>query len=133
MVDGFTKDQNNLVRIFGCTCIGQIQTYECNIIGEGTTVWQGTAFNCPGNAIRLRHIDFGTEAAAGDCNNRAIVGRGYRRMNNTYISQLNITVDSGLNGRSVECAYASGSNLFSVATETITLTTGTESLLIINT
>lgn len=61
-----------------CICSGSIVTYQCCIVGGGTTVWQGSAFQCPGlnRHISLRHSKFNTsEKPYGGCNNGAIIVR----------------------------------------------------------
>ena len=95
-------------------------------MGGGITVWRGTAFNCAGNEITLRHNTFESGDAAGECNNRAIVGRGLHKVNDCYTSQLNISISMEMIGRSVECAYddLSGSNPTLIGMDTITITTG---------
>ena len=41
--------------------------------------------------------------AYGECNNGAIKAQGIRIQNGTYISQLNVSVNTDMIGRSIEC------------------------------
>ena len=45
-----------------CICPGETLTYKCTVLGErgGTTVWQGSAFNCTSRQISLFHSDYET-------------------------------------------------------------------------
>ena len=72
----------------------------------GATVWTGTAFNCPEteDELTILHINTFTDTYRG-CNDGAIGGRGIRIEDDRYTSQVNITVDSYMDGRSVECFY----------------------------
>ena len=89
-----------------CLCPGNIVTFECTIVGFGSTVWRGGAFDCPLGQISLRHSQFASGSAVGECNNGAIIGRSVRVQNNDcFVSQLNVTLLSSLNGRTVECAH----------------------------
>ena len=92
-----------------CTCPSDLLTYTCTAVGGGTTLWGGTAFDCPStaNEIILRHSLFAVRGAFGDCNNGAIVGRSLRVENNCYISQLNVTISTSLNNKTVQCAHNS--------------------------
>ena len=50
-----------LVVLSECVCPGRELRLECTVVGLGTTVWSGTAFDCPGQAhseILLCHIQF---------------------------------------------------------------------------
>jgi hypothetical protein len=37
---------SGLVQLNDCTCLGYTQTFECNVCGVGSTVWNGTFFDC---------------------------------------------------------------------------------------
>ena len=90
------------------SCLGDILTIECAIMGGGATVWQGTAFQCDNNLdiIDLRHSQFrGSQKPEGTCNNGAIVARAIGVVNDSYVSVLNVTVSSELNNTTVECAH----------------------------
>ena len=78
-------------------------------MGGGATVWLGTAFQCDGNThgfIALRHTQFGrSHKPEGTCNNGAIIARAIGVVNDSYISQLNVTVSTELNNTTVECCH----------------------------
>ena len=65
-------------------------------MGGGATVRQGAAFQCHCNnheSISLQHSQFReSEKFEGSCNNGAIVAWVLAVVNNSYISQLNVTV-----------------------------------------
>ena len=74
----------------------------------GITFWAGSAFNCPLREIVLLHRLF-PENVYGECNTGSITGRSLsvHTKNGTYYytSQLNVTISSGVIGKSVECYY----------------------------
>ena len=79
-------------------------------MGNGTTLWEGTAFDCPStmNEIILRHSQFSMPGGTSKgCNHRAIMGRSLRVENNHYTSQLNVTVSASLNNKTVQCVHNS--------------------------
>ena len=93
------------------SCPGDVLTTEYAIMGSGATVWQGTAFQCEdsSNEIYLLHNRFGTSYNyIQTCNNGAIVARALGVVNNSYISQLNVTVSLGLNNTTVVCLHDTG-------------------------
>ena len=103
----------------GCICPGHQVTYECTIVGGGTTVWNGSAFNCTSDQIPLRHSQFESGTAVGVCNDGAIVAHGIRRENYTFISQLNVTIEQNMIGRTIQCVYHDGIHITIVGSETI--------------
>ena len=119
-----------------CTCLGYTKIYECAVVGDaiGTTVWQGTAFNCEvGMVINLVHDRFTSAAGAfGSCNDQAIVARSLRVENNRYISQLRVIVSDNLIGKSIKCANDDGVTTTTVGTKLITLTTGKQNLHVVH-
>ena len=90
-------------------CPGENLILNCTIIGrpEGTTIWSGTAFECQSNEITLFH-NSGLSGTIGECNNGAIVGQGISDENNSYTSQLNVTVSSDMDGKTIMCTYDDG-------------------------
>ena len=95
----------------GCVCPGDTLIYECTVMGRGSTVWTGTAFNCSSsnNEILLLHTHFSSiEGDYGLCNNGAIVGQSLGVEGNNYTSQLNVTVTPDIAGKIVECFYDDG-------------------------
>ena len=110
----------------GCLCPGYTVTYQCSVVGGGTTVWQGTAFQCSGlnSFILLRHSKFNaSEKAYGECNNGAIVARAIGVLDNYYTSQLNVTLSPEMNNRTVECVYDNGTETI-VGSAVLAFTTG---------
>ena len=101
-----------------CACIGEKLTYYCNVVGGGTSVWSGTAFDCPmdGSLIILRHSQFASDSnqAFGTCNNGDIVGHGIRVVDNCYTSQLNVTVRESYNNKTVQCVLNSNEGMRTV-------------------
>ena len=114
-----------------CICPDETQTFECTVFGGrgGTTVWQGSVFNCTSREISLFHNVYGSiEGAYGECGD--IVGQSLISTtddSNTtgyYVSQLIVPVSSGTAGKTIECAYDDGTTLTSVGQVTITATIG---------
>ena len=108
-----------------CICPGDIVTYECTVIGGhgGTTVWRGSALHCPNSEhmIQLVHGHFASEKESfGDCNDGSIVARGLRVENNSYTSQLNVTLTYDMAGESIECVYDDGINTTKVGSLNVT-------------
>ena len=90
------------------SCPGDVLTTECAIKGRGATLWLGTAFQCvsTNHLIVLRHSQFGRlHNITVTCNNGAIVSRALGVVNNSYISQLSVTMSLELNNTTVECWY----------------------------
>ena len=109
----------------GCTCPGHTIMFECTVSSGsgGSTVWQGTAFDCARNEILLRHSQFESQTAIGECNNGAIIGRGIRSFDNAFTSQLNVSVTTNLHGKTVECVYDNGTTT-TIGNSSIVITTG---------
>ena len=91
-----------------CACSNTVLTFECTTDGFGTTLWNGTAFNCEnrGNQILLLNSVFasGGTGSSGTCSDN-IVARGIKVDGRSHTSQLNVTVtsDSGLNQSTIVC------------------------------
>ena len=115
---------NGLSVISECICQGYNATYECNVVGPGSTVWRGNGFrDCTNRRVTLFHSQF-SGGTVGTCNSGAIVGRSIGVENNCYTSQLNIFVTPNVIGTVVFCAYDNGLNEIDVGNSTVTLTTG---------
>lgn len=122
---GFSDQSPKLKVLSDCVCPGHNLRYECTVVGEGTTVWQGSAFSCPSiNDISLRHTKFRTQTAFGECNNGSISGRGVSVIGNSYTSQLNVTVSSNLSGKTVECVYDDGLTTTTIGNSSMLITSG---------
>ena len=96
------------------SCPGDVLTTECAIIGGGATAWLGTAFQCDSShdEIILLHSQFGGPYnTIGSCNNGKIVAQALGVVNNSYISQLNVTVSPEFNNTTVKCWYDNGTTL----------------------
>ena len=101
-----------------CICLGNNVTYECTVQGDygGFTLWMGDFFYCSlsnhEQLIELSHSQLLTNNVHGGeaklCNNGNIVGRIIRIENDSFISQLNVTLTSDIVGKSIECAYDNG-------------------------
>ena len=85
-----------------CTCSGSTLVFECTNAGAIATVWRGSFFDCPSNSIVLRHRLF-QSGINGTCSNGAIVARSIEALNNSYTSQLSVTVSQRMKNGSVEC------------------------------
>ena len=95
----------------GCACPDELLTFTCTVTGTrtGATVWAGSAFNCAGGEISLRHEGFFQSGGISrDCNNEVIVARSVSVVNETcFTSELNVTVSAELNSTTVMCSLDS--------------------------
>ena len=112
-----------------CLCSGDTLTYECTTFGESggaiATIWTGTAFDCPQteNKLTLLHTLSFTDTNPLICNDGAILVRGILVVSGgNYTSQLNITVNSDMNGQTVECFYDNGFRTQVIGNFSMTLT-----------
>ena len=121
-------DKNELAVLgnTGCACPGGMLTFNCTAVGLGSTLWIGTAFDCTdrGNEILLRHRRFTTGGVNGTCNNGAIVGRSLEVVDNCYTSQLNVTVSSNLNNKTIVCVYNGNAGSITIGSPTLTVVEG---------
>lgn len=104
-------------------CAGQQLLYECTVVGPGTTIWEGSAFECAGGSILLIHSKF-SSGTTDECNGGAIVGRSLNVVNNCYISQLRVTTDVTMDGETVLCLHNNRSSDIMIGTSTINMITG---------
>lgn len=104
--------------------------YECTACGKGATLWNGSLFDCAGDEIILRHSLFGNESgsAIGECNNGAVTAysTGIESTNNSscYSSQLNISMNSDINNKTVTCVHVDGTKETHINTSTVSFETG---------
>ena len=105
-----------------CVCSGQTLMFECNVTGVGSTIWRGSAFNCPLREIVLRHNQF--VDSKGTCSDGAIVAQGASVNDNCYTSRLNVTLSSSLNGESIVCAHHSSTGTTVIGTFLVNVTSG---------
>lgn len=103
-----------------------VQSFECTTVGPGSTIWNGTAFDCPmsSNEISLRHTQFHNRMTKADCNNGNISVASVRVENDCYTSQLNVTISSRIDNNTIVCSHENNGNITNVGTKTLTLTTG---------
>ena len=98
-------------------------TFECQVTGVGSTIWTGTAFMCTSvsrNEIILLHSRFNESTKVnGTCNNGSIAAESIEVNGNNFTSQLNVTFDSFLIGKTVVCVHDDGTNTSVVANYTI--------------
>ena len=110
----------------GCVCPGDTLTYECTVVGAGSTVWTGSAFDCSRfiNDIVLLHSRFLYNGTGVSCNNGSIVARGLSVEDNNYTSQLNVTVTPGIAGKTIICVSDNGTHAIYIFSQTIPTVTG---------
>ena len=117
---------NQLTQLYDCVCPGENLIYECTVCGEGATVWTGSAFFCTGNEIILRHSEYGS--ISGECNDGAVAAQSIEvtdsQNGQCYSSQLDISLNSVKENKTVECLYVAGVNETLVDTYTVRFTTG---------
>ena len=92
-----------------CACSGDVLMFTCITMGEGSTIWGGSAFNdCPQNRIILSHSQLNLPRGHGECNNGEIMAKLLEVSGEFYTSQLNLTVSvsGGASNRTVECAHS---------------------------
>ena len=94
---------------------GEVVNYTCTVVDPtgnppiGSSLWRGTAFNCPGSAneISLRHSLFNTTGTSGTCTSGAITAESVGVVDNCFTSRLMVTASVGLNETTVECTLSS--------------------------
>ena len=122
-----TKELENGLSLVSDQGSPLIILYNCSVIGEGSTVWTGSAFDCPdiNNSIILRHSEFltGNATAQETCNNGSIAGRGVSVDGDCFTSQLYFSVTSDFVGENhnVICIYENGSCELIIGNATIIL------------
>lgn len=107
-----------------CTCLGHNLTFQCVVTGRGSTIWQGSAFNCS-SGIQLRHTLFQSGSPTGECNGGTIIAQGISASDlHCYTSQLIVSVTPSLNRKMIACVYDNGVNATFVGNYEVTITTG---------
>ena len=106
-------------------CPEDVVAFVCSVSDGVATVWRGSIFDCSssGNEILLRHFKF-ESGTSGTCNDGEIAAYSTEVTNNSYSSQLNVTVSPEMHNGTVECIQDSF-NETSVGTCTLILTKGT--------
>ena len=111
-----------------CTYQGHNVTYECTVSGNGATVWNGTAFDCPltNNELTIFHTISNSFISQRPlpCNNGAITVHAVRAGNGFYTSQITIRVSNEFNGTTVVCAHDNGTLSTRIGSAILNITTG---------
>ena len=86
------------------SCPEDVIEFVCSVTDGVATVWRGSIFDCPssGNEILLRHFKF-ESGTSGTCNDGKIAAYSTEVTNNSYSSQLNVTVSPEMHNGTVEC------------------------------
>ena len=113
---------NELTKVNDCTCEGYEQIYECRVTGNGPIIWKGVAFDC--STFNNEIVIISSLLTNGSCNNGAIVGRLVRVENDSYTSQLTVTVSSDMIGRNISCFHEIGAYVNLIGTSLVLTTTG---------
>ena len=108
-------------------CPKGVLTFVCRVSDGAATIWRGNFFNCPsgGNEIILRHSQFENGFVV-TCNDGAISVHSTEVTNNSYTSQLNVTVNPEMNNGTVECIQDSSNVTYYVGACMLILATGTK-------
>ena len=123
----FLLDSRKLTALNSCTCLGYEAAFvfECVVTGDGTTVWQGTAFDeCSSDRIVLCHSEFnysGYSISQICGTSEQLFSHAVSMVNESYTSHLTVNVSQDLVGKTVKCASDNG---FHIGTKQISLTTG---------
>ena len=105
-----------------CTCEGYSQIYECRVTGGGLIVWKGTAFECPSSSNEI--VFFQSSSGIQVCNDGAITGRIIHAENNTYVSQLTVSVSAEMIGTNINCYHDSAATQSLIGSSLLSLTRG---------
>ena len=126
---GYTEDNFLSISPESCTCPGDELVFECTIEGDAGTYWRGTALkDCLQSRILIRHSQFydGGYTDRRSCGaSGMVVVRTISVVNNSFTTQITITVNQQLNGTTVECESDSGRV---IGRTQISLKTGNESM-----
>ena len=126
---GYTEDNFLSISPESCTCPGDELVFECTIDGDAGTYWRGTALeDCLQSRILIRHSQFygGGYTDRRSCGaSGTVVVRTISVVNNSFTTQITITVNQQLSGTTVECESDSGRV---IGRTQISLKTGNESM-----
>ena len=114
VLPGLTTEEMMLTQVTSCTCPGQQLVFECTVVGDGGTYWQGTALqNCSGGRLLVRHSQFesGRNTTETCGSTGLVVSVPFSRANDSYNTQLIINASQYLYGTTIECATDSGRNV----------------------
>ena len=94
----------------GCIPEGRNVTYQCTVndtSSVGSTVWSGSAFQCPDNSnqINLLHNQFDEKSGVlPSCGTLRTTSLRVNEGSN-YVSQLSLTATTELNGTTISCSF----------------------------
>lgn len=99
-------------------------TFACSVSAGVATTWRGSFFSCRSNAeITLRHSRF-ENGVMETCNDGEVVVYSTEVTNNSYTSQLNVSVSPEMHNGTIECIQDGSNGETSVGACTLILTTG---------
>lgn len=122
-LSGSSSGTNSLVAINSCTCEGHTQIYECRVTGNGATIWKGSALDCSSSRNEIIILSSDSVNRSRICNNGAIAGRLVRRENDSYLTQLSVSVSSEVISRNISCYHEVGHDLVEIGTLYLPTTT----------
>ena len=120
----YISDQQSSFKLItkeDCICPGDTIVYECSVIGQGSTVYQGHVFDNENstNEIVLLHSRYNSCNVNVTSNSGVILAQSIRIEDNIFISRLYITYSHELSGRTVSCIYDNGTNVQVIGNLTI--------------
>ena len=94
----------------GCIPEGRNVSYQCTVVDPssiGSTVWSGSAFQCPvsANQINLPHGQFSELEMMGSPSCGTLRTTSLNVNGSNYISQLSLTATPELNGTGISCSF----------------------------
>ena len=101
-----------------CACPGDEVKYECSVCSGAATLWSGTTLDCGPGDITLRHMNL--QHGTFDYCNGNITSEIVGRVEDCYISRLEVTAVKKFNNTSINCSNA----LSSVGTSTLFIIPG---------
>ena len=121
------SENGTMSMINNCTCEGHVQIYECSVIGYGATIWRGSALDCSSSTNEIVILRSDSVNRSITCNNGEIyiVGHLVRRENNSYVSQLSVSVSSEVIGRNISCYHEVGIDTIEIGTSQLEISAGT--------
>ena len=111
----------------GCGCPGETYTCQCTVDRPGTTVWKGTLIqgshgDCP-TGIVLHRDNIPNECGG-------FIARGIHINDNTFTSQMNFTINTRYNGKTIECNLFSNDVLTNIGSISLNFTVGKFTIII---
>ena len=94
----------------GCIPEGETVNYQCTVTDttnppQLSTVWRGSAFNCPPSTpeMTLRHNGYSGSGVRDTCGSLTAMSISGDNTTNEYTSNLTLKAATGLNGKMIEC------------------------------